>query len=243
MQNLVLVPGLGSDAAVWARTIAALGDVARCSLGDTWQDDSLAGMASRILADTPGRFALAGLSMGGMVALEIMRAAPERVTGLALIGTNARPDTPEQAARRRMVNTAMLQATDPVALARPTLRAMVLAGADPSVHAELEEMTRRVGARAYVRQNEAVLARADLRPVLGTVTAPTLVMVGAQDAVTPLACSEEICDEIANAELQVVPDCGHLPPIETPRIVADLLGKLMSRAVSLWSIIRSNGTV
>ncbi len=228
MQDLVLIPGLGSDTAIWARTIAALGDGARCSVGDTLQDDTLAAMASRILANAPERFALAGVSMGGMVALEIMRVAPERVTWLALIDTNARPDTSEQAARRRMVNAAMQQASDLVALARPALRAMVHPSVNPSVHAELEEMTRRVGAQAYVRQNEAVLARADLRPVLGTITAPTLVMVGAQDTMAPVACSKEICDEITNAELHVIPDCGHLPPIETPQVVADLLRRLMS---------------
>ena len=231
MQDLVLIPGLGSDAAVWARTVAALGDDARCSIGDTLQDDTLAGMAQRILATAPERFALAGVSMGGMVALEVVRAAPERVTRLALVDTNASPDTPEQAARRRMVNAAMLQTSDLVALARPGIRAMVHASADPGVHAELEEMTRRVGAQAYVRQNAAVLARADLRPLLDAVTAPTLVVVGAQDAMTPVVCSELIRDGISGSDLRIVPECGHLPPIERPRETADLLRGLLARTI------------
>lgn len=229
MPDLVLIPGLGSDAAVWARTIAALGDAAACSVGDTLQDDTLAGMASRILAEAPERFTLAGVSMGGMVALEVMRAAPERVKGLALVDTNAQPDRPEQQAYRRAVNAAMLQAADLIALARPAIRAMVHANVDPSVHLELEEMTRRVGAQAYVRQNEAVLARADLRPVLASIAAPTLVIVGAQDAMTPVAFSEEIRDGVAGAELHVIPDCGHLPPIEKPQVLAGLLRTLLSR--------------
>ncbi len=229
MQDLVLVPGLGSDAAVWARTVAALGGDVRCMVGDTLRDDTLAGMAATILAEAPERFILAGVSMGGMVALEIMRADPGRVSGLALVDTSARPDTPEQQAYRRMVNAAMLQASDLTALAAPAIRAMVHADADPSVHAELEEMTRRIGAQAYVRQNEAVLARADLRPVLATITAPTLVVVGAKDTMTPVAFAEEIRGGITGAELHIVPDCGHLPPIETPQVMADLLKSLMSR--------------
>ena len=232
MPDLIMVPGLGSDTAVWARTITALGDDARCTVGETFLDRSLDAMASRILANAPRRFVLAGVSMGGMVALEIMRIAPERVTALALFDTNARPDTPEQVARRRMVNPAMLAAPDIIALARPAIRAMVHADVDASVHAALEEMTRRVGAPAYVRQNEAVLARADLRPVLATITIPTLVAVGAQDAMTPVACSEEIRDGIAGAGLHVIPGCGHLPPIETPAIVADLLRMLISRSAT-----------
>ena len=229
MQDLVLVPGLGSDAAVWARTVAALGDHVRCMVGDTLQDDTLAGMASTILATAPARFTLAGVSMGGMVALEIMRGAPERVDALALVDTSVRPDTAEQQAYRRRVNAAMLQAADLLALAAPAIRSMVHAGVDLRVHAELEEMTRRVGARTYVRQNEALLARADLRPILATIAAPTLVVVGAQDAMTPVALSEEIRDGIAGAELAVVPDCGHLPPIEAPQVMAGLLTRLSDR--------------
>ena len=89
-QTLVLVPGLGSDAAVWRRTITALGDDVHCLVGDTLSDDTLVGMAHRILDQAPQSFALAGVSMGGMVALEIMRSAPERVTRLALVDTSAR---------------------------------------------------------------------------------------------------------------------------------------------------------
>lgn len=229
MQDLVLVPGLGSDAAVWARTVAELGDHVRCTVGDTLRDDTLAGMASTILAAAPALFTLAGVSMGGMVALEIMRTAPERVDGLALVDTNARPDTAEQQAYRRRVNAAMLQSADLLALAAPAIRSMVHSGVDSRVYIELEEMTRRVGAQAYVRQNEAVLNRADLRPILATIVVPTLVVVGAQDAMTPVALSAEIRDGIVDAELEVVPDCGHLPPIEAPKAMAELLARLLDR--------------
>ena len=91
---LILIPGLGSDRAVWQPTIDVLGDAADCTVGDTLADDSLSGMAARILAAAPDRFALAGVSMGGMVALEIMRLAPERVMRLALVDTSWRWSTP-----------------------------------------------------------------------------------------------------------------------------------------------------
>lgn len=220
---VVMVPGLGSDGAVWRRTIAALGPGFDCTIGDTLSDDSLPGMARRILAGAPARFALAGVSMGGMVALEILRAAPERVTRLALVDTNAAPDTLEQTAHRRLVNAAVLASGDLVGLSKPAIRAMVSRDADASIHRELEEMTGRVGAETYVRQNEAVSRRDDLRPVLPTIAVPTMVVVGAQDTMTPPAWSQAIAEAVPGAVLHVIPDCGHLPPIERPEVTADLL--------------------
>lgn len=223
MTALILIPGLGNDAAVWQPTMDELGDEVDCQVGDTLNDDTLEGMVRRILADAPDRFALAGVSMGGMVALEIMRTAPERVTRLALVDTNARPDTPEQTARRRATNAAMLAADDLAALAGPGIAYMLHPATGADARAALMAMTLRVGASAYVRQNEAVIARADLRPVLGTIAIPTIIVVGREDLMTPLACSQEISDAIPNARLRIIPDCGHLPPIEQPQALAALL--------------------
>src|SRR5580704_16286830 len=104
MQTLVMIPGLGSDSAVWRRTIEAMKSSVDCLVGDTLSDDSLEGMAQRILDQAPESFALAGVSMGGMVALEMMKAAPDRVAQLALVDTNARPDTFRQKIYRRLAN-------------------------------------------------------------------------------------------------------------------------------------------
>lgn len=229
MQDLVLIPGLGSDGAVWARTIAALGSDARCLVGDTLRDDSLAGMAERILAAAPSGFHLAGVSMGGMVALEIMRLAPERVRGLALVDTNARPDTPEQADRRRAANAVVLAAPDLRALAQGSLGTLVHDNAPEDVRTGLLDMTERVGAETYARQNLAVAARADQRPILAAVRVPTIVVVGADDRMTPPALSEEIASRVPGAELHVIPGCGHLPPIEAPQLMAGYLRALMRR--------------
>jgi len=230
MPHLVLIPGLGSDAAVWNRTIAAIDGAATAMVGDTLQDDSLEGMARRILTDAPPTFCLAGVSMGGMVSMLIMRLAPERVRGLALVDTNARPDTQEQAAYRRRVNEVVLAAPDMRPLGEASLRGLVHESAPEDVRRELVEMTVRVGAQAYVRQNLAVTVRPDLRPVLPTIEVPTQVIVGAEDTMTPLEMTQEIHAAIPGAELHVIPACGHLPPIEKPAVMADRLRALLAAA-------------
>lgn len=222
-EPIIMIPGLGSDAAVWNPTIAALGPGHACTVGDTLADDSLAGMAARILAAAPPRFALAGVSMGGMIAMQIIEQAPQRVTRLALFDTNARADTAEQAARRRSANAAMQGASDLAALAGPAIAYMVHPATGPEVREALTRMTLRVGAAAYVRQNTAVAQRGDSLAGLARIAVPSLVAVGAQDLMTPPAMSREIAAAIPGAQLHVIPDCGHLPPIEQPAATARLL--------------------
>lgn len=229
-EPLILVSGLGSDAAVWERTIAALGDRADCTVGDTLSDDSLAGMAARILDRAPPRFALAGVSMGGMVALEIVRAAPERVIRLAIIDSNARPDTPEQAANRRRQIAGARAPGDPRARAEASLSYLIHPDAGADVREAIVAMSLRVGMEAYARQSEAVLHRPDQRPILPTIAAPTLVVMGADDAMIPRDRAEEIVAAVPGAELAVIPDCGHLPPIEAPVALAELLARWLARA-------------
>jgi pimeloyl-ACP methyl ester carboxylesterase len=228
-QTLVLVPGLGSDAAVWRQTISDLGDDYRCLVGDTLSDDTLPAMARRILDQTPRNFALAGVSMGGMVALEMMKAAPERVTQLALVDTNARPDTFGQKIYRRLANAAVGLTKDFEQLARRNLGSLVHPSTVGDVRAELVAMSARVGAKAYIRQNRAVTARGDLRKILPNIAIPTAVIVGREDRLTPVALSQEMHALIPGSTLHVIPDCGHLPPIEKPEILAALLKALLAR--------------
>jgi pimeloyl-ACP methyl ester carboxylesterase len=228
-QTLVLVPGLGSDVAVWRRTIATLGDDYLCLVGDTLSDDSLQGMARRILDQAPRSFALAGVSMGGMVALEMMKAAPDRVTQLALVDTNARPDTFRQKIYRRLANAAVGATKDFNRLAQRNLGSLVHPSTAKDVRAELVEMSARVGAKTYIRQNRAVTARGDLRKVLPNIAIPTAVIVGQDDQMTPVALSQEIHTLAPGSTLHVIPDCGHLPPIEKPEIMAALLKALLAR--------------
>jgi pimeloyl-ACP methyl ester carboxylesterase len=226
MQTLVMIPGLGSDAAVWGRTIMALNGEVNCVVGDTLSDRSLRGMARRILDQTPETFALAGVSMGGMVALEMMKIAPERMTRLALIDTNARPDAIARKAYRYLANFVAITG-DFERLSERSVKSLVHPSTPNDVRAELAKMGARVGVKTYCRQNIAVAARTDLRPVLQSIAIPTAVIVGSEDLITPIELSQEIYDLAPGSTLHVIPGCGHLPPIEKPAALAVILLGLM----------------
>lgn len=227
--NLVLIPGLGSDAAVWRRTMLALDGEICGIVGDTLSDGTLRGMARRILGHAPESFALAGVSMGGMVALELMKLAPERVTHLALVDTNARADTFGRKTFRHIANLVVGMTSDFKHQAERSVGALVHPSTPRDVTAELVEMSVRVGAKTYIRQNRAVSVRTDLRHVLPTIAVPTSVIVGQEDRITPVAFSEEIHSLIAGSTLDIVLNCGHLPPIEKPERMAALLKTLIRR--------------
>jgi pimeloyl-ACP methyl ester carboxylesterase len=232
MKNLVLIPQMGGDAAAWARTIAALDGVS-ARVGNTLEDDSLAGMARRILADAPQTFCLAGVSMGGMVALEIMRLAPGRVRGLALVDTSARrapPVSEEGAARFHKSNAAAFAGMDMRAFAKRSLAGTVHPNALQEVRDELVEMMVRIGAPTYARQYLAVAEREDQQPILPTIKIPTQVIHGANDRLTPTKHSASIHHAVAGSELHILPDCGHLPPLEAPQAMARHLGALLEQS-------------
>ena len=211
---VVFLSGLLCDQGVWRAQVQALADVAATGVPALTLDDSVGRMASRVLAAAPPRFALVGLSMGGYVALEVMRQAPERVTRLALLDTSARPDTPERAAQRR-AGLASLDRGRFAGVTGPVLRRLVhpdrMSG---PVGDELRAMAARVGAPAFLRQQHAILARPDARPGLGRIAVPTLVGVGDSDAVTPPDDARELQRSIPEAVLHVFERCGHLPVIE-----------------------------
>jgi len=219
--SLVLVPGLLCDALLWQDQIQGLAEVADCMVAEHTRADTMAGLASGILAAAPfERFALAGLSMGGYVSLEIMRQAPERVTRLALLDTSARPDTPEQTERRRaFIDLAergrFMSVTDallPLLINRSRT-------ADAALVATIRSMARNIGRHAFARQQHAIIGRPDSRPLLRSIACPTLVLCGKQDQLTPLDRHEEIAAAIAAASLVVVEDCGHLSTLEQPEEV------------------------
>jgi pimeloyl-ACP methyl ester carboxylesterase len=226
MQNLVLVPGLASDSTVWRRTILELNGEVNCLPADTLSDESIPAMAQRILANAPREFALAGVSMGGMVALEMMRMAPERVKRLALVDTSARRDTFSRKAYRHLANL-LVAAFDYRRLIEFSMKSTVHPSAASDIRIDLTEMGLRLGARTYIRQNQAVLARPDLRSILQRIAVPTTIVVGAQDRMTPVKLSQEIHELIPGSKLQIIDGCGHLPPIEKPEAMAWILRDLL----------------
>ena len=217
--TLLLLPGLLCDGRLWRDQVGALAPLARAVVADLAQDDRIEAMAARALAAVPGRFALAGLSMGGYVALEVMRQAPERVERLCLLDTSARPDTAEQSRRRRglisLSRSGQFRGVTPRLLPQlihPSRLGSPLA-------AEVMAMAERIGKDAFLRQQEAIMHRPDSRPHLGRIAVPTLIGVGAEDALTPPHLAEEMAAMIPGARLRRFADAGHLPTMETPEAV------------------------
>jgi pimeloyl-ACP methyl ester carboxylesterase len=221
---LVLLPGLLCDRDLWEAQIDDLSDIAEPSVADLSRDDSVTAMAQRVLAAAPPRFALAGLSMGGYVAQEIMRQAPDRVARLALLDTSARADTEEQGARRHgLIELAEKGEFHGVT---PRLLPAFLHPArlnDQPLVARVTAMTARVGKDAFLRQQRAIMGRTDGRASLAAVKCPTLVLCGQQDQLTPLELHEEIAALIHGARLEIVEECGHLSTMERPWEVSVLL--------------------
>jgi pimeloyl-ACP methyl ester carboxylesterase len=217
---LVLLPGLLCDEALWAPQVDGLADVAEGRVADLTRDESLATMAARVLAEAPQRFALAGLSMGGYLAQEIMRQAPERVMRLALLDTSARADTPERLAQRRglieLAQKGEFKGITPRMLPQ-WLHPDHLS--DTALTRTVMDMTHRVGRDAYLRQMRAIMGRPDGREDLRRIGVPTLVLCGREDQSTPLALHEEIAALVPGAVLTVIERCGHLATLEQPAMV------------------------
>ena len=224
MPDLVLVPGLLCTAELFAGQIEALSGSANVTVADHTAAPRLEDIARGILAAAPPRFALAGLSMGGYIAFEILRQAPERVTRLALLDTNARADRPEQAEQRRGLVT--LAREKGVAKAAAHLWPVFVHKdrlADQNLFSLVLRMAEATGVEAFARQQEAIIARPDNRPFLAEVACPTVIIVGAEDALTPVKVAEEMHAGIAGSRLEVIPDCGHLSTLERPEAVTGIL--------------------
>ena len=211
---LLLLPGLLLDRRLYGPQLGSLADVAAIDVPDLTQDESMAAMAERVLTAAPERFALCGLSMGGYLAFEMMRQAPERIERLALLDTQARPDTDEARERRLSMITqaregdfaGVLQRLLPLFIHPDRL-------ADQALMGLIASMAEGVGSEAFLRQQNAILNRKDSRASLSAIACPTLVLCGREDALTPAPLHHEIATEIPNAMLAVLPNCGHLSPL------------------------------
>lgn len=214
---LVLLPGLLCDAALWLPQVAGLADIADPSVADLSRDDSLEAMARRVLAGAPPRFALAGLSMGGYLAQEIMRRSPDRVTRLALLDTSARADTPERTAQRRgFIELAQKGEFKGI---QPRMLSVYLHPdhlKDAAITGTVLAMAERIGKDAYLRQQRAIMNRPDGREDLKRIAVPSLVLCGRDDQATPYGHNAEIARLIPRTTFVAIERCGHLSTLEKP---------------------------
>jgi pimeloyl-ACP methyl ester carboxylesterase len=229
-QSLLLLPGLLNTRRLWQSQIAELADVADVIVPELWHHDSIGAMAEAALKEAPERFALGGFSMGGYVAFEILRRAPGRVERLALMDTQATPDTPEATARRRgfveQTRMGRFHGVQPSLLPQIVHRSRL---ADQSVIQPILEMAAEVGADGFCRSQAAMIARPDSRPILVEIKQPTLVLVGRQDIATPLARAQEMAADISHSQLVVIEECGHMSPLEKPAEVSAALRRWLKQ--------------
>lgn len=221
LDPLVLVPGLVCDARVFAPQINALSRDVAVQVVAPIHGDTIRDMAAAILDQAPARFALAGHSMGGIIAMEIIRRAPERVSRLALLSTTPLPDTPAQAAWREPVIVraqagrlaeAVAEVVTPETLAPDEGRGE----RQGQVLALLQQMAQDFGPELFVRHQRALQRRPDAQRSLQKLKVPTMVLCGAHDRLTPPKRHETMAELIPSAELVVLPNAGHMPTLEAP---------------------------
>lgn len=229
LPQLLLLPGLLNDAELWRDQVTGLADVARCRVADLTRGESLRDLAEQVLASAEPTFALAGFSMGGYVAQEIARIAPERIERLALIDTAIRADTPERAAQRRAVNAAASRDGAFLGVADRLMASYVDASrlGDKDLTGRIQAMTQRLGREVFLRQNG--LPREDGAAALRALRCPIVILCGEHDAITPLAGQHEMARAIGCTHMVVIPNAGHMTPMEAPDAVNAALRRWLAR--------------
>ena len=225
MLPIVLIPGLLCSGEMFSRQTALLWKYGSVLVANTLEGTTIPEIASHILDVASGQFVLGAISMGGYIALEIVRQAPERVAKLALLNTSARPDTPEQSAGRRELLSKARESADFPSFAVEILDQIMI-----PKHRGIEalrqvnrNMALAVGLDGFVRQSEAAIGRSDSRPLLSSISVPTLVVTGESDQLIPPAHSREIAAGIQGSRLVIVPECGHASTLEQPNAVNEAL--------------------
>jgi pimeloyl-ACP methyl ester carboxylesterase len=227
--HLVLVPGLACTEDLFAEQIASLRGEIALSVADHTRHDTMGAIARAVLATVPHRFALCGLSMGGYIAFEMARQAPDRIERLALLDTSALSDTPEQT-EPRLKLIAMAQ-TGEYKSVRDTLWPLFVHPArhdNVALKRAVFKMMDDTGPETFIRQQKAIMSRPDSRS-LGAIHCPTLVLVGNEDALTPVSVALTIAEGIAGSKLDIVQDCGHLSTMERPDAVTEALRAWIAR--------------
>ena len=214
-QPLVLLPGMMCDERLFAPQIEVLASACAISVADLTQHDSMAGLAASVLNESPQTFALAGLSMGGIVAMEIMRQAPERVTRLGLIDTNPLAEADAMKARRApQIETAKAGGL-PEIIKHEMKPNYLVTGLHRSQILDLcMDMAIDLGVDAFVNQSVALRDRQDQKEILKRVTVPTIVMCGEGDVLCPIERHQLMHDLIEGSTFEIIGGAGHLPTLE-----------------------------
>lgn len=226
-KTVLLVPGLLCDDALWASQIEALGDIADVRVANNGDVDSLGALAESIVAGAPARFAIAGHSMGGRVALEVARRIPDRLTGFAIIDTGyealAPGDAGEREAAGRRSMLALARRSGMRAMARTWLQGMVYPPrlTDAELIEPIVEMFGRRTPEFFALQIQALLSRPDAKSVFARIRCPSLVLCGREDAWASPSRHEVMAKMLRHSTLGIIPNCGHMSPLERPRAVTD----------------------
>lgn len=220
--DLVLLPGLMCDEALWDRVAPLLEDAATIHYGNLFKDGSIAGIAARVLEEAPPQFALAGFSLGGYIAREIALTAPHRVKRLALMNTSALGSSATMLERnRRMIR--ILDERPFTGLAPSSIRLALHPDLQDDIYltSQIQAMARRLGGNVFRRQIN--LKRTDGHDQLGQILCPTLVISSDADRLRRTKDSERLAAGIPNAQLKIISRCGHMTPLEQPQALAQLL--------------------
>ncbi|UWQ18961.1 alpha/beta fold hydrolase [Jannaschia sp. M317] len=223
MTPLLLLPGMMCDARLFAPQILTLSDRA-VMVAPITDFDTTEALAAEVLRVAPPRFALAGLSMGGIVAMEMLAQAPDRIAGLCLMDTNPKAEHPAVAAGRQPQIDKVLGG-GLRGVMRDEMKPNYLADG-PNRGAILDTcmaMAETLGAEVFVRQSRALAGRTDRQDTLRGAVVPTLVLCGAEDSLCPLHRHELMRDLVPGSDLVVVDGAGHLPTLEQPDAVTDAL--------------------
>ena len=221
---LYLLPGLLCDRDVWQFQAQALADYAEIRIPDFRGMDSLVTMADKVLAEAPAVFAVAGHSMGGRVALELIHKAPERISHLILLSVGAHAVTDEECEQRSsLVEEAASIGMDRYATSWADLMLAYRDSDNVQVRRIIEGMARRQSLDDFIAHITAGLGRGDQTRYLPQINIPVLLVVGRQDTWSPVSQHEAICSQIPEATLAVVPDAGHMVPLDQPAVVSDLV--------------------
>lgn len=233
-EPLVLLPGMMCDARVWATQLTVLSYERPVTVAPVCNGDRVEEIASGLLSSLPAKFALCGHGLGGIIALDLARRAPERVIRLALLGTNALMDTPQEAADREPRIIGAKSGRFERLVEAELLPAYVGQGVrQKAAKAELQDMALSLGPEVYARQERAMQRRRDQQATLRRITQPTLVLAGSHDAVVPAKRQEFVAELIPYAKFTALEEVGHMSMLEDPEGVTEALYDWMRQPLVL----------